>query len=182
MKAFFFITAAVVTLCCTLNGSAQTKGYAPPREGVPFNKANIVRQSQKTIVPAIEGVYKAAVAEWDESQPCRLTIEIIKKMDKYSYKLTLAGKVKRGAITISKSDDLKQFTCMLTLQGIKWASYDGDISREDDEHPAKKMKIPTDVTLGFINNELAFQNDGNAMNAYTVFAECDQKFVHLKKQ
>lgn len=179
MKTYLFATViATVNLFCVLNISAQSKEHIRPREKVLFNKAYNARQNQKTFVPAIEGVYKATVAEGEESQPCQLTIEILKKLDRYSYNLTLAGKVKRGAVTISKSDDLKQFTCLLTLQGIKWASYEGDISREDDEHPVKKLKVPTDVTLGYINNELAFQNDGNAMNAYTVFAECDQKFVH----
>jgi hypothetical protein len=137
---------------------------------------------RNSATPAIEGLYKAAALEAEESQPCDLTIEIKKAGTKYVYTLTLPGNVKKGVVTISKSDDLKQFTCMLTLEGIKWASYEGNISQEDEGHPAKEMEVPVGITMGFINNELTFQNNGNAMNAYTVLEECDQKYVRLVKQ
>ncbi|GGI49660.1 hypothetical protein GCM10011425_08720 [Mucilaginibacter galii] len=148
----------------------------------PLRPSGVKKMGVKQTLPAIEGTYKAIVVPGDESQPCKLTVVIYKKNNKYRYILTTPGKVRRGAVTLFKSDDPKQFTCMITLEGIQWASYEGDISKVDDEHPAKEYELPVDITMGFINNELAFQNDGNAMNSYTVLAECDQKFVHLVKQ
>jgi hypothetical protein len=177
-----FIISAVIAMSCTSGPVASTQVAQPQHQKVLLHLADTITTRQKAIIPRIEGFYKAAVIEGDESEPCKLTIEIKKKNDRYFYTLTLPGKVKKGAITISKSDDLKQFTCMLTLEGIKWASYEGDISNEDEEHPAKEPEVSVGITMGFINNELTFQNDGNAMNAYTVLQECDQKFVRLVKQ
>jgi len=189
MKALFiFSSVALLAVSCTSNSSTSVQAAKRDSQPVvaPLSRPDTakVKVRQKETWPPIEGFYKAAVSEGDESEPCKLTVEIIKKNNRYFYTLTLPGKVKKGTVTLSESDDLKQFTCLLTLEGIKWASYEGDISKEDDEHPAKakELEVPVGITMGYINNELAFQNDGNAMNAYTVLQECDQKFVHLAKQ
>jgi len=185
MKALLIASSIVLlTVSCTSNSSTSpkvVKDNVQPKK-VTIHLPDTVTTKQKATIPAIEGFYKAVALEGGESEACELTIEIRKKNNKYFYTLTLPGKIKKGAVTVSKSDDLKQFTCLVTLEDIKWASYEGDISNEDEEHPAKELEVPVGITMGFINNELAFQNDGNAMNAYTVIQECGQKFVHLVKQ
>jgi len=184
MKAILrSVIITVLAVSCTSNPSPSArvlKRDSQPAK-TPPHKSNSVKASN-SIMPAIEGLYKAAALEGEESEPCDLTIEIKKANTGYFYTLTLPGQIKKGAVTIAKSDDPQQFTCMLTLEGIKWASYEGNISQQDEEHPAKELEVPVGISMGYINNELTFQNDGNAMNAYTVLQECDQKYVRLVKQ
>ena len=185
MKVLPFFMIAVIVASCTSKPSAtvqSAKQQDTQAVKAPLQPSFVEKVNKTDTAPAIEGTYKTVITEGDESEPCKLTIVIKKESGKYHYTLTLPGNVKKGLVTISKSDDLKQFTCLLTLEGIEWASYEGDISNEDEGHPAKELELPVGITMGFINNELAFQNDGNAMNAYTVIQECDQKFVRLVKQ
>jgi hypothetical protein len=185
MKALFFFIVTVIAASCTIKPSTSVQAIKQQNSQpakAPSSPSSVEGVSKTDTVPAIEGTYKAIVTEGDESEPCQLTIVIRKKDGKYHYTLTLPGKVRKGGVTISKSDDLKQFTCMLTFEGIQWASYEGDISNEDEKHPAKELELPVGITMGFMNNELTFQNYGNAMNSYTVIQECGQKFVYLAKQ
>jgi hypothetical protein len=185
MKALLIsISVALLAVSCASNSStsAQVVKHNSQSSVATPRQANTIKLSRETILSAIGGLYKAAALQGEESQPCNLTIEIKRISRQYVYTLTLPGKVKKGVVTLSQSDNPKQFSCMLTLEGIKWASYEGNISQEDDEHPAKELEVPVGITMGFINNELTFQNNGNAMNAYTVLEECDQKYVRLVKQ
>jgi|GEM_PF-624216 len=169
---------------CTLNTSpsAQVVKRDSTPVKAPIYQPDTVKIIRKTAMPDIEGTYKATALEGDETEPCNLTLKITKKYNQYFYSLFLPGKVHRGAVTITLSNDPKQFTCMLTLEGIPWASYEGDISQVDDEHPAKELEVPVGIAMGLMKNELTFQNDGNAMNAYTVLEQCGQKYVRLVKQ
>jgi len=39
-----------------------------------------------------------------------------------------------------------------------------------------------DVEGMYTENEITIQNDGNAMNVYKIFAECERKYIRLMKE
>lgn len=140
-----------------------------------------VNKNDASTLPNIVGNYKAVPLDGEDTGACNLVLSITRQNNQYLYRFTIQDSIVTGKVTLSKSEDLQQAQLLLTLEGIKWASYEGDISNED-EHPAEDLEIPVGITMGFLNKELTFQNYGNAMNSYTVLNGCDQKFVRLIKQ
>lgn len=173
------ITFAAVTASCNTNPAPATQAVKQSSKQANTKTHNVTAVKPiKAKLPSIEGVYKS-VALAGESEPCNITLTIEKVSNKYVYKLSLPGKLKTGAVTIEKSDDLSY---ILTLEGIEWASYEGNISEEDDENEAKEMELPVGISMELIENELMFQNYGNSMNSFHVLQECSQKYVRLVKQ
>jgi hypothetical protein len=129
--------------------------------------------------PSIEGLYEQ-MSDDESSESCNLAVKIEKLKGGFYYTLSLQDSVINGKVSVLKSEEGSDFKYMVTLEGIKWASYEGDVSDEDKPHP--QLKIPVGIEAGFSDNELVFQNYGNSMNSYTVFEQCNQKYIRLIKQ
>lgn len=140
---------------------------------------SVVTTTGSSSFPAIEGLYEQK-SEDGSSESCNLSVKIEKLKDGFYYTLFLQDSVIKGKATVLKSEEGSDFKYMVTLEGIKWASYEGDVSDEDKPHP--QLKIPVGIEAGFSDNELVFQNYGNSMNSYTVFEQCNQKYIRLVKQ
>lgn len=145
-----------------------------------------LKESNAKVAPLpskIEGVYKTQAKDdqtGDES-PCELTITITKKEGEYYYNLKSSARDVNGKVSFSR--DIESRETYITLEGIKWDEYKGDVSVQKMK---KKNKKSRDVMAGidglFAENEITIQNDGNAMNAYTKLSECDRKYIRLVKE
>jgi hypothetical protein len=132
-------------------------------------------------IPDISGTYVSAPLE-EGGNACDLWVKISKQNGQYSYRFSVLGTIKKGNVTIAKSDDPNQKGWLITFLNMPWASYEGDISDPDKaDSTSTTLKLPTEITALLSDNELTFQNYGNSMNAYTVIQECDQKFIRLVK-
>lgn len=100
------------------------------------------------------GTYKAA-----DQKICPIALTITSKSDGYHYAIKIKNKVQEGRLKVSKIKD----EVYLAFVGLI----------------AKKPKY--EVEGQYIDNSVVIQNEGNAMNKYTIFSECDDKYIELKK-
>ena len=186
-KCIFLALFALVLLSCKGNTSkavskqpdtSLTKGEVKIPDttspGLPKTKQHLY---------AVVGLYKAERFEGtsEESDVCDMTVEIKKSREGYNYKFTLSDTTYAGSVTISKNE--KDKSAFVTFKGIEWAEYEGDISnRDDNDDNRPSLDLPVDVGGQLLGNEIVIQNSGNAMNYYTVFSECGEKFIRLVKR
>lgn len=128
---------------------------------------------------AIEGLYIQKPVE-EGGEKCDLSLKIEKAKGKYYYTLSLQDTVIKGMVTVAKNKEKSDLEYAVTLEGIEWASYEGDVS--DESKPPQELDIPVGIGAVLLNKELSFQNYGNSMNSYTVLEECGQKYIRLVKQ
>lgn len=121
----------------------------------------------------IEGTYT--------SKECDLSLAISKIKNEYQYILKTSIRTLKGKATYSKNSNGEKY---VTLDGIQWDEYEGDISNEDenDSIPAKELEIPVGIDALYTKDTLTIQNYGNAMNSYTKISECGLKFIQLIKK
>jgi len=127
----------------------------------------------------ITGLYKAEPIE-EGGESCGLSVLITKVNGRYFYNLKINGKNRKGRVEITKGD--KAGETYINFTGIKWAEYEGDVSKlgDDDERPSLKLPVGIDGVLQ--GKEITIQNYGNAMNYYVKFAGCEEKFIRLVRQ
>ncbi len=128
----------------------------------------------------VEGTYETK-AEENDSGECRLTLQIIKTKNGYSYFLKTKSRELKGTATFK---DQKNGEKYLVLEGIKWAEYEGDISNEEENDSvsdSKDLEIPVGISASYVKDTLTIQNSGNSMNYYTKLSECDRKYILLIK-
>lgn len=87
---------------------------------------------------------------------CDLTIEIQKKDTGFTY---VSGKAKGNLEIINQEGDV-----YLNFIAINGKSPKGDVEAK------------------YENETLMIQNEGNAMNPYSIFKKCDAKYLELKKE
>lgn len=121
----------------------------------------------------IEGTYN--------SIECDISLIISKIKNEYEYILKTSRRTLKGKATFSKSSSGEKY---ITLEGIEWDEYEGDISNEDDNDsiPRKKLEIPVGIDALYVKDTLTIQNYGNAMNSYTKISECGEKYIQLIKK
>ncbi|MBZ4035626.1 hypothetical protein K6T82_12670 [Flavobacterium sp. 17A] len=121
----------------------------------------------------IEGTYKA--------DGCDLSIIISKIKNDYQYVFKSNLRTLKGKAKYSKSSSGENY---ITLEGIQWDEYEGDISNEDenDSIPEKELEIPIGIDALYVKDTLTIQNYGNAMNYYTKISECGLKYIQLIKK
>ncbi|EHQ25965.1 hypothetical protein [Mucilaginibacter paludis] len=128
---------------------------------------------------SIEGHYLArAIEGFDDS--CDINADITKVKNVYHYKLYVAGKVHKGILKVSHSNN--QGVRYIIFTGIPWALNEGDISQLKDDEEPKSLKLPVGISGSWSNNEIMIQNSGNAMNHYVQLDACDQKYIRMVKQ
>lgn len=146
--------------------------------------ANISLET-KTNEESIEGLYETQ-PEPDNSDECKISVEIIKTKSGYTYLLkTKLRQLKGLASFITNQSGEKT----IVLEGIEWDEYEGDISREEDsdsitqsETDSKQLEIPVGIGASYVTDTLTIQNYGNAMNSYTKISECGRKYIQLIKK
>lgn len=125
----------------------------------------------------IEGTYT--------TQKCALSLIISKNKTNYEYVLKTNLRTLKGKAVLSKSNSGEKY---ISLEGIKWDEYEGDISNEDesdstaDSKTQKDLEIPVGIDALYTKDTLTIQNYGNSMNYYTKISECGLKFIQLIKK
>jgi len=98
------------------------------------------------------GTYKT-----QDPKSCPIALTITSKSDGYHYAIKIKNKSQEGRLKVSKIKD----EVYLAFVGLV----------------AKKPKY--EVEGQYIDNAVVIQNEGNAMNKYTIFGECDVKYIEL---
>lgn len=121
----------------------------------------------------IEGTYKA--------DGCDLAVIISKIKSDYQYVFKTSVRTLKGKATFSKNSSGEKY---ITLEGIQWDEYEGDISNEEENYsiPRKELEIPVGIDALYVKDTLTIQNYGNAMNSYTKISECGLKYIQLIKK
>ena len=164
-KTFYIITLSLFVLGCN-NKLPET---------MEIDEAEVSPKTGKT-KDSIEGIYTTQ-ADASETGECKVSIEIIKTKDGYSYIFKTKSKNLKGIAELKEESGEKN----LILKGIKWDYYEGDISNEEegDSIADKEIEIPVDIGAIYVTDTLTIQNYGNAMNSYTKIEECGRKYIQL---
>lgn len=140
------------------------------------NEAEAV--SENRLEDEISGTYT--------TEDCDISIVISKIKNDYQYILKTNTRNLKGKANYSKNDSGEKY---ITLEGIPWDEYEGDISNEEendsvsDSKPGKKeLEIPVGIGALYVKDTLTIQNYGNAMNYYTKISECGLKYIQLIKK
>jgi hypothetical protein len=150
-----------------------------------FLNSNYVHATTKTDFPGlhrhiekneIEGYYLSEPLD-GETESCSLSVKIRKVKGGYVFTFDIDGKIAKGMVKLTKSDDPKEFG--ITFKGIHWAENNGDISRPGQQN---KLKLPDGIEGVWSAAGIVIQNYGNAMNSYMQIASCGQKYINLVKQ
>lgn len=125
----------------------------------------------------IEGTYT--------TKECNISLIISKNKTGYQYIFKTKLRTLKGKAVLSKSNSGEKY---ISLEGIKWDEYEGDISNEDesdstaDSKSQKDLEIPVGIDALYVKDTLTIQNYGNSMNYYTKISECGLKFIQLIKK
>jgi hypothetical protein len=111
-------------------------------------------QSLKKADQKYVGIYKT-----EDPKTCPIALTITSKGDGYHYAIKIRNKIQEGRLKVSKIKD----EVYLNFVGLV----------------AKKPKY--EVEGQYIDNSVVIQNEGNAMNKFTIFGACDAKYIELKK-
>jgi len=166
MKALLFIALTTVTV------TVSCQEMADKSRELPAKKIEALQLSPQV---NFSGTYNV-VNDSTDFETCTFSIILKQKTTGYSYRLITDKRDVKGDAIFQKTDE----GAILTLKGITWDAYEGDISNE--EAPNEELKLPEDVGIMVKNDTLNIQNYGNAMNSYTIFGECGKKFIILAKQ
>ncbi len=114
--------------------------------------------------PAVQTANKKDVKEYvgtykTNDKSCPIEITITSQNDKYHYKIKTSTKEQEGGIDITKSNNEVYFDFI----GLHGSDKKANISGQ------------------YMDNKIVIQNEGNSMNAYTNFGDCDMKFIELSR-
>ena len=166
-KIIYPVFSILLILACT-NKKAETI------IGKDMPKTEISIEPNKN-EESVEGMYKTSA--------CDISIEITKTKNGYQYFLKTNLRKVKGTATFSKNESGEKY---LTLEGIKWDEYEGDISNQENdsitESEPKELEIPVGIDGSYAKDTLTIQNYGNSMNSYTKISECGLKYIQLIKK
>lgn len=157
----------IVSFYLILNACNQKAETIPVAE----NSKNEIIISEKNSQDEIEGTYQA--------DGCDFSIIISKIKNDYHYTFKTNVRTLKGKATYSKNRSGEKY---ITLEGIQWDEYEGDISNENDSVPQKELEIPVGIDALYVKDTLTIQNYGNSMNSYTKISECGLKYIQLIKK
>lgn len=132
---------------------------------------------------SIEGFYETK-PEPNSTGECGISVEIKKGKSGYTYFLKTKLRKVKGIASFTKNESGEKY---ITLEGIKWDDFEGDISREEESDSlsnssTKEPEIPVGIDASYVKDTLTIQNYGNSMNSYTKISECDRKYIQLIKK
>ncbi len=129
------------------------------------------------VLPAkIEGVYQATTME--ESSNCAITVAIRKEKGEYLYDFQSTERKLHGKVTFFR--DLEDRQVYITLEGITWSEYGGDLDQADKRKTP--LKLPIGIDGMFSQDTISIQNYGNSMNYYTKLSDCGAKYVFFVRK
>lgn len=155
-----------------------------PKSPVPENNAETIAiDSTNKDEESIVGLYETQ-PDPDNTNECKISVEIRKEKNGYIYFLTTKLKQLKGIATFTTNESGEK---ILVLEGIEWDEYEGDISREEDNDSisktaTKELEIPVGIDASYVKDTLTIQNYGNSMNSYTKISECGRKYIELIKK
>jgi hypothetical protein len=170
-KISLVIFATTILLSCNKTKTTVEKSDSQSKKAVEFY----------TNKETLEGVYETQT-EPDNTEECRISVEIIKTENGYSYSLKTKLRNLKGIATFTKNESGEKY---IVLEGIKWDEFEGDISNEEENDSiseSKELKIPIGIDASYVKDTLTIQNYGNAMNSYTKLSECGRKYIELIKK
>lgn len=176
MKKYYslFVIFILLSSCNDKKPAAVTKAN--------ISKDTIALQTNNN-ENSIEGTYETQ-SEGNDSDDCKISLEITKTKDGYSYFLKTKTRQLKGIVNFSSEESGEKY---LVLEDIKWDEYEGDISHEDEESDSianiekPEPEIPVGIDAGYVKDTLTIQNYGNSMNSYTKLSECGRKYIRLIK-
>ncbi|RUT69691.1 hypothetical protein D0817_13795 [Flavobacterium cupreum] len=168
------LSALVISFLLITACSDKPKTAIIPQKQ-PKNTAALTAEKS---TESFEGIYT--------SEDCDLSVQITKTKEGYAYFLQTSTRKVNGKATIAQNESGEKY---VTLEGIQWDDYEGDISNEEEkdsvsnpEKTAKDMEIPVGIDASYVKDTLTIQNYGNSMNSYTKISECGAKYIRLVKQ
>lgn len=166
------LTALVISFLLITACSDKPKTAIIPQEQ-PKNTAALPAQKS---TESFEGIYT--------SEDCDLSVQIIKTKEGYTYFLQSSARKLKGKASITQNEAGEKY---VTLEGIQWDDYEGDISNEEETDSlsnteTKPLEIPVGIDASYVKDTLTIQNYGNSMNSYTKISECGAKYIRLVKQ
>ncbi|WP_084016958.1 hypothetical protein [Moheibacter sediminis] len=121
----------------------------------------------------IEGEYSFE----NDVADCKMSLNIFSVKGILKYELKTRARNVNGDAEISKEDNEQYY---LTFKNIEWNESKGFIDPEGNM-PEENLPIPTEIMAGLRDNQIIFQNYGNAENYYVILKECDVKFIYFEK-
>lgn len=177
MKKYYCLFAALILL----SSCNDKKPVNVPKANIPKDTIALQTNNNESL---IEGTYETKPEE-NDSGDCKISLEINKTKDGYTYFLKTKTRQLKGIANFITEKSGERY---LVLEGIKWDEYEGDISHEeendsisDSETSSKELEIPIGIDAGYTKDTLTIQNYGNAMNSYTKLSECGRKYIQLIK-
>lgn len=174
-KPFYLFLTLILLLSCS-----DKKPAAAPEANT--SKDTIVLQVSNN-KDQIEGTYETQ-REGNEPDDCKISLEINKTKEGYSYFLKTKTRQLKGIANFTTEESGEKY---LVLESIKWDEYNGDISHEDEENDSianaekPELEIPVGISASYVKDTLTIQNYGNSMNSYTKLSECGRKYIQLIK-
>ena len=152
MKYSTLVIIAMLAACVSCQSKKSSNAATTPA-------ADSVKTEQKAAVtdsfPDIAGVYSLP------ENSCDITITFIKEADGYRYFIKGEHLDVEGNAVLSREENEIYIT------------FDGPTGGESQ---------PNSVSGLYANNTLTIQNSGNAQNQYTVFEECQDKYLVFTKR
>jgi len=168
--SYFFYLSFLGLIVISCNKKTETTAEQKPENAISVTNAkNLV-----SVKDSISGTYNS------KTEDCNISLIISKNQKDYHYIFTTKNRTLKGKAIFSQNSSGEKF---ISLEGIKWDEYEGDISNEEnDSIPAKELKIPVGIDALYVKDTLTIQNYGNAMNSYTKISECGLKYIQLIKK
>lgn len=180
LKIYFPIIIAFVLFSCQKEEPPITTEENPqkPIETVLIKDSMEVENElpvpEKLDLPfEIEGNYSFT----DDVANCQLELKIFYEKGKLKYILKTNSKTVSDEAEISKEENGNYY---ITFQNIKWSENKGFIDPEGIK-PEEELPLPTEIMAGLRDNQIIFQNYGNAENYFVILKECDVKYIFFEK-
>lgn len=139
-----------------------------------IESANDLPAPEKLDLPfEIEGEYSFT----DDVANCEMHLKIFSEKGILKYEWKTGERNVIGDAEISKEDNGNFY---ITFKDIEWSENKGFIDPEG-ETPEENLPIPTEIMAGLRDNQIIFQNYGNAENYFVILKECDVKYVYFEK-
>ena len=164
---YLSIFGSIIVSC---NKKTETISDKKPERIISFS-------NKKPVVSAKDSISGTYISK---AEDCNITLIISKDKKDYKYTFTTQNRSLKGKAVFSKSSSGEKY---ISLEGIQWDEYEGDISNEDDTDSdnSKELEIPVGIDALYVKDTLTIQNYGNAMNSYTKISECGLKYIQLIK-
>lgn len=169
-----FFSVLILTAVFSCNKKTESLPNSTIEKSVTeFPVSDTISKIISTADP-VEGTYTTNASD------CKISLIISKNKTDYQYILKTKLRTLKGKAILSKINSGEKY---ISLEGIKWDEYEGDISNEENDSISnKELETPVGIDALYVKDTLTIQNYGNSMNSYTKISECGLKFIQLIKK